>query len=89
LRIRTDIPGQRWRYIHTVAGHVVYEGIGWAVEQIDTSVERMRSVQRCAGIDRRFVESIGTASELNLCKCVGPGDFAAKVHDAAEYALPV
>src|SRR6202140_5951429 len=22
LRIRADIPGQRWRYIHTVAGYV-------------------------------------------------------------------
>ena len=89
MSIRADIPGQRWRHINTAEVYVVYEGIVWAVEQIDTSVERVRSVQRCPGIDRRLVESIGTAGELDLCKCVGPGHFAAKVHYAAEYTLPV
>src|SRR5258708_12182529 len=45
-RIRIDLPGQRWCDVHAMAGDIVYEGIRRAVEQIDTRVECVRSVQR-------------------------------------------
>src|SRR5258706_15680545 len=36
VRVRTDIPGQRWRYIHTLAAYVGHQLIGRPVEQIAT-----------------------------------------------------